>query len=82
MRITGGRRGEDPAHWQYHFSKCPTIKLDGVVIEHVNEADDVAGYVVVTCYGPDNNLLLDETGQNIKTERREGRVEIVEISEV
>ena len=76
MRITGGLQ-EDRTHWRKHFVGCPVIKLNGVAVEHVCEADDVAGYIVVACYGPNKKLLLDESGQKIKTERREGRVEII-----
>jgi hypothetical protein len=59
------------------FVIARSVKLNGVAVEHVCEADDVAGYVVVVCYGANKKLLLDETGQNIKTERRTGRVDFV-----
>jgi hypothetical protein len=77
MKITGGMKTGDLTHWRNHFHDCPTVKLNGVSVNHVCEADDVAGYVVVVCYGANKKLLLDETGQNIKTERREGRVDFV-----
>jgi hypothetical protein len=77
MKVTGGMRWEGVAsHWRNQFAVCPVVKLDGKVINHVTEADDVAGYVIVECYGPNNKLLLDESRKNIKTERRNGRVEI------
>lgn len=77
MRIIGGFQTDDPAHWRNLFVDCPVVKLNGVVVKHVCEADDVVGYVVVECYGPGNKLLLDETGQKIKTKRCTGRVDFV-----
>lgn len=71
MRITA--KPDCPDHWHYTFRGGDEfdvrVTLDGVLIEHVAEADDVAGYVV---FYKDSN----ERHKPIQEVRREGTVVI------
>ena len=76
MRIIGGPDRKDPAHWSNQFEECPIVKLDGNIIDHVTEADDVEGFVVVVLY-ENGKMKIDPTGQRILTERKTGIVDII-----
>lgn len=77
MRVVGGVHHENPDHWRNHFYECPLIKLEGTVVDHVNEANEEEGYVVVICCDANGKIITDKTGLLIKSERRFGRVEII-----
>lgn len=73
MKVTG--RSRDPDYWRINFATCPTILLDGQVIEHVAIADDVEGYVVVEIH--DENGKIQVGDGRIATQCIKGKVEIV-----
>lgn len=77
MRIIGGSDPNKAEHWANHFMDCPTVKLDGVTIQHVMEADETAGFVVVVVYDSSGRLQLAPNGEEILTKRINGKVEIV-----
>jgi hypothetical protein len=77
MHIIGGLKQDDPRHWRNHFRICPDVVLNGARIDHVCEADDVAGFVVVVVYDG-FKPKLDASGTRILERRIKGKVEIVE----
>lgn len=79
MKIVGGLDASKLDHWRNHFRECPVVKINGAVAEHVIEADDVAGYIVVAVY-EGGRLKLDKTGKSIATKRIIGKVDIQPIS--
>lgn len=75
MRITGVLR--DPDHWLNYFKVGLFIRLDGERIDHVVEADDAAGYVIVNVLDEKGKPMVDvRTGALVRA-RREGKVEFV-----
>lgn len=69
-------RRDHPDFWRRTYRTCPSITLDGELLDDVVEADDAAGYVVVYQRGPDGRLAEAPDGSGVATERREGKVEI------
>ncbi|ODM71697.1 hypothetical protein [Bradyrhizobium elkanii] len=75
MKIVGGEES-DPSHWSHQFREAPSVYLNGILMEHVTEADAAAGYIVIQEYDGDR-LRLAPDGQSIATRKITGRVDIV-----
>ena len=74
MRISGDFKS--PEFWGNSFRACPNILLDGQPIEHVVEADDENGMIIVQVYR-DGQPVIDWDRQQFVHKPLYGRVEIV-----
>lgn len=72
MRVSGDPRSSD--YWRNKMPQCPTIVLDGKVIEHVVTADEELGTVEVEIWR-DGKMIHD--GESILIEVLLGRVQII-----
>ena len=52
------------------------IRLNGEIVKYCTECDDEAGYIVQFVTDADGNFVRE--GDELKTERLEGKVEIVD----
>ena len=64
---------DDPDYWHNHFRECPTVRRNGVILDHVIEADDVADYAVVYVW---NNDGPAHDGERLLTQRLTGGIRI------
>lgn len=74
MRINADHRSCD--YWRVHFAACPVIRMDGVDLDFVIEADDVEGIVIVAVTGEDAKPLIDRASGRFVTRILAGQVEI------
>jgi len=74
MKIHGGR--DHPNGWRNYFADCPVVRLNGNRVDHVVEADDVKGYVIVELRDARGRPVVDDAGKAIATRRRDGTVKI------
>lgn len=75
MRVVADPRHSD--YWARRFATCPLILLNGAVVDHVHEADEERGYVIVTDVDEAGNCRATPDGQRIATKRLEGNVELI-----
>jgi hypothetical protein len=65
-----------PHYYRLFFEACPKIMLDGQLLDHVVEADDVEGAVIVERRWADGRLARTTSGK-FATKRLTGKVEIL-----
>ena len=72
MRVSGDH--DSPCYWQLWLKSCPEVFLNGERVDHVVEADDDKGYVIVEVW-EDGRPKIE--GDHFMRRRIDGEVRIV-----